>query len=168
MKLRRLFTLLFALALAASLSFAQTASSSDQSSAQSSSSDQNTTPTKKSRKHKVKSDAAAAATATGDTAKDAASDTAAGTKKVAGKTKNAVTGKSDKVDINSATKEQLDALPGIGEALSQKIIDNRPYRTKTDLVRKKVVPQSTYDQIKDQIIAHHAAGASASTKTTTK
>ena len=71
----------------------------------------------------------------------------------ASESKMAPAPKVELLDINSATADQLDALPGIGKAYSAKIIAGRPYKGKDDLVHKNIVPQATYDKIKDQVIA---------------
>jgi competence protein ComEA len=57
------------------------------------------------------------------------------------------------LDINSASKSELDALPGIGSARADAIIKGRPYKGKDELIQKKIIPQNVYDDIKDKIIA---------------
>ena len=71
----------------------------------------------------------------------------------AAESKMAPAPKAELLDINSASAEQLDALPGIGKAYSAAIIKGRPYKGKDELVQKKILPEKTYDGIKDKIIA---------------
>jgi competence protein ComEA len=68
-------------------------------------------------------------------------------------TKSTPVAKAELLDINTATEDQLKALPDIGEAYSKKIIAGRPYAKKDQLVSRKIVPKATYEKIKGMIIA---------------
>lgn len=66
---------------------------------------------------------------------------------------NAAQPQAGLVDINSASAQELDKLPGVGPARAQAIIANRPYRAKNELADRKIVPTNVYDGIKDKIVA---------------
>ena len=78
---------------------------------------------------------------------------ATATKGTGGKTTTAAPSLNALIDLNSAPKAQLMTLPGIGDAYADKIIAGRPYARKDQLLTKKVIPQATYDKIKDNVIA---------------
>jgi len=67
---------------------------------------------------------------------------------------------SMKVDINSASKEELMKVPGIGEATADKIVGARPFTAKNELVTKKIVTRSQYAKISAHVIAKQAVAAS--------
>jgi competence protein ComEA len=89
----------------------------------------------------------------GQESKSAAKSAGKAAQKTTEKAADKVTGKTD---VNSASKEDLDKLPGIGPATADKIIAGRPYNTKRDLLAKKIVSQKEYAAIKDKIVAHKA------------
>ena len=90
--------------------------------------------------------------------KDAAKKTQAATKDATKKAAApapapATAPKGDLMDINSASEAELASLKGIGDVRSKAIVKGRPYKGKDDLVKRKIIPQNVYDDIKEQIIA---------------
>ena len=68
---------------------------------------------------------------------------------------------SGKLDLNTATKDQLMSLPGVTDADAQKILDGRPYRAKNQLLSKGIISKDEYAKIKGQIVAHRSKTAKA-------
>lgn len=66
------------------------------------------------------------------------------------------------VDINTASKEELDKLKGVGPARAEAIIQNRPYRAKTDLKTRKIIPDNVYNEIQDKIVARQGSAGTSS------
>ena len=103
----------------------------------------------------------ASKTATGEAAKKAIQNREEATKKTmksreeeaAKKKEEAAKKKVEPIDINSASEEQLKALPGVGDAYAKKIVEGRPYANKSQLKSKKVVPADVYDKISGSIVA---------------
>jgi DNA uptake protein ComE-like DNA-binding protein len=84
--------------------------------------------------------------------------------KAPAKTEKSTAKAGPQIDLNSASADELKSLPGIGDAYSAKIIQNRPYSNKAQIVSKAGVPQATYDKIKDQIVAKQPKGGSSKSK----
>ena len=99
--------------------------------------------------------------------KDAAKKSEAAAKdatKKAAEPPKAAAPKAEPMDLNSATEAELASLKGIGPVRAKAIVKGRPYKGKDELVQKKIVPQSVYDAIKDQIIAKQDTAAAAPKK----
>ncbi len=77
-------------------------------------------------------------------------------KKTQTSTMSAMSSPMGQLDLNTATQDQLKAIPGIGDVYAKRIVAGRPYAVKNQLVSKGILPQNVYNKIKDQVTAHHA------------
>lgn len=89
------------------------------------------------------------------------------TKETAEAAKDKAIGKN-KLDINTATKDELAALPGMTSDDAKKVIDSRPYTMKSQLVSKDIISKAEYSKIKGDIIAKKSTSGSADTTAKTK
>src|SRR5215831_1319510 len=102
---------------------------------------------------------------TGSTpASPAPAKSATATKSTSGSAKSSAT----LVDLNSASKEELMKLPGIGDKISDKIIAGRPWANKSQLVSKGVMNQGAYDKVSKMVIAKQPAKAAPAAPATSK
>jgi len=81
--------------------------------------------------------------------------TTAPAKPTAATTTQTTAAKTKLLDLNTASDADLQQLPGIGPVMAAKIVKGRPYKSKDELVRRKIIPPSAYSSIKDKVIAHH-------------